>query len=155
MGLQLAYRSSSSREEPTAEAVVIHCSDHRFQGVFQEFLTEGLRLRSYSLLAIPGGGHFLPLEQLFPKFAKTGLQSLSFLVKRGKPRKVILIGHDDCLFFKERIQFFFLEADLNQKQLANLRQARKIIIGRFPGLGVELYFADAQVSGAVQFLRVD
>jgi hypothetical protein len=133
----------------------MHCSDHRFQGVFQEFLTEGLRLRSYSLLAIPGGGHFLPLEHLLPKFAKTGRQSLSFLVKRSQPRKVILIGHDDCLFFKERLQFFFLEADLNQKQLANQRQARQIIIARFPELEAELYFADAQMSSAVQFLRVE
>jgi hypothetical protein len=155
MGQQLAYRSSGKREEPAAEAVVIHCSDHRFQGVFREFLAEGLKLGAYGLLALPGGGHFIPLEQWLPKFAKTGLQSLSFLVKRGKPRKVILIGHDDCLFFKERVQFFFPEADLNQKQLANLRQARRAVRERFPELAVELYFADAQPDGAVQFLRIE
>jgi hypothetical protein len=155
MGEQLAYAAHGKREEATAEAVVIHCGDHRFQGVFREFLAEGLKLRSYSLLSLPGGAHFIPLEALLPKFAKTGLQSLSFLVKRSRPRRVILIGHDDCLFFKERLQFFFLEADLKEKQLANLRRARRAVQERFPGLAVELYFAGAQPGGAVEFLGIE
>jgi len=155
MDYQISYHSRIKREDTASEAVVIHCSDHRFQASFREFLTEGLRLRSYALLAIPGGGHFISLEQLLPKFAKVGQQSLSFLVKRGKPRKIILIGHDDCLFFKDKLQFFFLEADLNHKQFANLRRARNALLERFPGLPVEIYFADAVADGSVQFLKIE
>jgi hypothetical protein len=151
---QLGVQPQTESAEASAEAVVIHCSDHRFQDGFREFLTNFLRLRSYALLAIPGGGHFLPVEQLLPKFAKVSLQSLSFLVKRGRPSREILIGHADCLFFKERLQFFFPETDFDQKQFANLRRAREAIRGQFPGLAVELYFADAQADGSVRFLQV-
>ncbi len=154
MDHQILYCSRFKPEEAVAEAVVIHCSDHRFQNGFRDFLTEWLRLRSYSLLAIPGGGHALSLGQFLPKFAKIALQNISFLVKRGKPRKIILIGHDDCLFFKEQAQFFFVEANLNQKQFANLRKAREVIQERLPGLPVELYFADASPDGSVQFIQI-
>ncbi len=155
MDRQILYRPGFKREDTAAEAVVIHCSDHRFQNSFRDFLTEWLRLRSYSLLAVPGGGHALSLEQFLPKFAKIALQNISFLVKRGQPRKIILIGHDDCLFFKEQAQFFFLETDLNQKQVANLRKARQLIQERFPRLPVELYFADSSPDGSVQFVEIE
>jgi hypothetical protein len=117
---------------------------------FSEFLTHGLELRSYVLIAIPGGAHFVPLETYLPKFAKTGFQSLSFMVKRAKPHRVILVGHDDCLFFKERLQFFSFEADFNQKQLGNLSKARTILAEKYSDLSVELYFADAARDGSIQ-----
>ena len=151
---QIAHRSKVSLEG-AAEAVVVHCSDHRFQASFREFLTDGLGLRAYALLALPGGGHFLSLAPMMPKFAKAGLQSISFLVKRAKPPKIILVGHDDCLFFKEKGQFFCPEATLNQKQFANLRRARGVLHEQFPALAVELYFADAPPGDAVHFLKIE
>lgn len=111
-------------------------------------------MRSYALVAALGGGHFVPMEQALPKFASVGMQTLSFIVKRARPRRIILIGHDDCLFFKERVQFFHPQGDLNQKQVANLQKARNMLREQFPGLAVELYFADAQPSGAVQFVAI-
>lgn len=148
------HTSSIARVDENAQAIVIHCSDHRFQASFREFLTDGLGLQSYGLLAIPGGGHFIPLEQYLPKFAKAGLQSLSFLVKRAKPDRIILIGHADCLFFKERFQYFFMEADLNERQAANLRKARRLLRERFPDVVVEAYFADLEPTGSVSFVAL-
>jgi hypothetical protein len=152
MESKLVY-SASRAAEASPEALVLHCSDHRFQTAFNEFLTHGLELRSYGLLSIPGGGHFISLETYLPKFAKIGFQSVSFLVKRSRPRRIILIGHDDCLFFKERAQFFFFEADLNEKQFANLKKAREVIHSRYPDLAVDIYFADVQ-KDSVQFVKV-
>jgi hypothetical protein len=154
MERQIAYHSGINREDINADTIVIHCSDHRFRGSFHEFLTEGLKLDSYALLAIPGGAHIISMEQVLPKFAKVGWQSLSFLIKRGKPRRIVLIGHDDCLFFKERLQFFFLEADFNQKQFASLQKAQNIIMERFQELLVELYFAFAHKNDPIQFFRI-
>lgn len=154
MSGKLTYRAASHRQDSANEAVVVHCSDHRFQPGFREFLAEGLGFRSYALLAIPGGGHFSSMEQLQPKFAKVGLQSLKFLVNRTGARRIILIGHDDCLFFKEQLQFFFTEADLNQKQIGNLKRARQVLQEWFPRATVELFFADAGVDGSLQFRNI-
>lgn len=145
------YTTSIAGVDEHTQAVVLHCSDHRFQSSFREFLAEGLGLRNYALLAIPGGGHFIPLEQYLPKFAKAGLQSLSFLVKRAKPGRIILLGHADCLFFRERFQYFFAEADLSERQAANLRKARSMLRERFPSLAIEAYFADMDPTGSVTF----
>ena len=149
------YRSHINSEDMTADAVVLHCSDHRFQRSFHEFLTRGLKVGLYALLSIPGGGHFLTMEAMMSKYFRVGLQSLLFHIERNRPRRVIFIGHHDCIFFREQVQFYFLEPDINQKQFANLRKARTRLQERFPGLAVELYFADATPDGSVQFLKVE
>jgi hypothetical protein len=138
MESQIVYQSGIDRVDNNVDTIVFHCSDHRFRGSFQEFLTEGLKLQSYALVAIPGGAHIISMEQVLPKFAKVGMQSLSFLIKRGRPQRIVLIGHDDCLFFKEQMQFFFLEVELNQRQLTNLRKARNILTERYQRLVIEL-----------------
>jgi hypothetical protein len=148
------YRATSRRQDAANEAVVVHCSDHRFQQGFREFLSEGLGLNSYALLAIPGGGHFGSLEQLQPKWAKVGFQSLKFLVRRTGARRIILVGHDDCLFFKEQLQFSFTDLDLNQKQFASLKRAVRAFAEWFPHAGVELYFAGADSAGSLQFMKI-
>ncbi|HLG16469.1 MAG TPA: hypothetical protein VJH03_18480 [Blastocatellia bacterium] len=155
MNTKPSYRAAAGRQDSGAEAVVVHCSDHRFQQAFREFLSEALGLASYALLAIPGGAHFNSMEELQPKFAKAGLQSLKFLVNRTGAQRIILIGHDDCLFFKEQLQFFFTEADLNQKQITSLIRARQSLQGWFTRARVELYFVAADSAGSLQFLGIE
>lgn len=136
------------------EALVVHCSDHRFQQGFREFLTRGLGLATYALIATPGGGHFLTLENVLPKVAKVGRQSMAFHVHRARPRRVVLVGHEDCLFFRERVELFLPGIDTNAKQAANLRRARTIAGEVFPGLPVELYFAHALADGSLEFAAI-
>jgi len=136
-------------------AVVIHCSDHRFQEAFREFLSEGLGLDSYAPLVIPGGPYFCSLEQLQPKFAKAGFQSVSFLIKRTGARRIVILGHRECLFFKDYLQFFFPQPDLNRKQFGALGICAAALSDRFEGSGVEIYFADAGDDGSVNFLRIE
>ena len=145
----------SRRLDRSPQAVVVHCGDHRFQECFREFLTEYLGVVSYAVLSIPGGPHFLPFQQFMPKFASAGMQSISFHVKHARPDKLILLGHDGCVFFKERLQFFFAEESLREKQLANLRKSRMILQERFPGVPVETYYADSGEDGQVRFLGLD
>ena len=42
MSSRIAFQSEARRHEGTPDALVIHCSDHRFQRSFREFLVEGL-----------------------------------------------------------------------------------------------------------------
>jgi hypothetical protein len=148
------YTTSALRGHGTPEALVLHCSDHRFQHANHEFLAEGLRLPTYALISIPGGGHFLSLERVLPKYAKIGSQAIAFHVKRARPGRFVLIGHEDCLFFKEKAQYFFSEADMAEKQMANLRRARAVLAERFPGLPVDTYFAAGDPEGPVRFVPV-
>jgi hypothetical protein len=153
--IESVYTAKQKRSDVANRAVAIHCSDNRFQDTFREFLTDGLGLVSYALLAIPGGAHFTSMEQVMPKFARAGFQSLKFLIKRTGARRIILIGHDDCLFFKEQLQFYFNEPQFNQKQYASLRSAARSIGERLEGLAIEVYFADGAPDGTVQFLKID
>lgn len=155
MERQTTYTATSRLEDRATESIVIHCSDHRFQSGFREFLTHGLKLGSYALLAVPGGGHFLSLETYMPKFTKANLQSLSFLVKRTGARRIILIGHDDCLFFRDRAEFLFAEKEFRQKQAANLRMARNWLRERFSLLAVEIHFAQSDEDGCLTFVRME
>lgn len=151
----MRYVAKAKRNDSANQAVIVHCSDHRFQQGFREFLSEGLGLGSYALLSIPGGGHFSSMGDLLPKFAKVGLQSLKFLIRRTGANRIILIAHDDCLYFKEYLQFYLPERDLNEKQLTNLRRARGVLLDWFPQARVELYFTDADSAGSLQFLSVE
>ena len=149
------YTSKARRTTVANQAVAIHCSDHRFQDAFREFLTEGLGLISYALIAIPGGGHFTSLTEIMPKFAKVGFQSLSFLIQRTGARRIILVGHEDCLFFQEMLRFYFAEAHLHDKQFASLQKASGALRERFGGTSVELYFAETSSDNRIQFLKID
>jgi len=149
------YTSKAKRSTVANRAVAIHCSDNRFQDAFREFLTDGLGLVSYGLIAIPGGGHFTSLTEIMPKFAKAGFQSLSFMIKRTGARRIILIGHEDCLFFKEFLGFYFTEAHLHEKQFTGLRKASHALQERFEGQSVEVYFADASSDNSIQFLKIE
>src|SRR5882672_9710701 len=120
MKSEIVYRSKAGRTTLANQAVAVHCSDQRFQNAFHEFLTEGLGLVSYGLIAIPGGGHFTSLTEIMPKFAKVGFQSLSFMIQRTGARRIILVGHEDCLFFGEMLRFYFPDAHMHDKQFASL-----------------------------------
>ena len=155
MKTDTVYASKALRATTPNEALAIHCSDHRFQEGFREFLSEGLGLTSYSIIAIPGGGNFPSLTEIMPKYAKAAYQSMSFMIKRTGARRIILMGHEDCLFFKDNLRFYFADEHLHEKQLASLRRARKELRERFEEVTFEIYFADATSDNRIQFLRID
>jgi len=82
------------------------------------------------------------------------MQSLKFLIERTGARKVILIGHEGCLFFKDQVQFEFTETNLNDKQIASMKRAAQVIADRFPRTPVESYFVSADSTGALTFLTI-
>ena len=155
MNAKLIYNAKQKRSDIANHAAAIYCSDNRFQHVFREFLVEGLGLTSYALLAIPGGGHFPAMDNVIPRFARTEFESLGFLIRRTGAERIILIGHDDCLFFKEQLQYLYPEPQFNEKQFVSLRSSARMIGEHFQGLAVEVYFADAASDGTVQILRIE
>lgn len=134
------YRSEVTEASTDQPAVfVVHCSDPRYQPHFQAFIREGLGIRHYGLVAIPGGVQTLTLLDYLPKFAWSGWRWLKFMVNLTRPDRVVLISHEDCRWYLENR---FADAHTaREKQIGDLRRVRAQLVERFGPVRVELYFA--------------
>jgi hypothetical protein len=148
-----AYRSRAV--EPAQEggvgALVVHCSDARYLPHFQDFLRDGLGLPRYTLIAVPGGVHALTLTEYLPKFSWAGWRWVTFLENLFQPPRVILIGHEDCRWYKDA-RFHHLHGGADGTQHADLRRVRAEVQARFPRMAVETWFARLEGTEA-QFTR--
>jgi hypothetical protein len=154
MKLESSYLSQVALVTTPPEAVVVHCSDFRFQAAIHDFVQTELRLHSYDLLAVPGGPHFASAGNFLPKHYTVGKQHLKFLIEFHQLKRCVLIDHADCAFFKHRLSFFFPEPSFNEKQIANLRKAHGVVQDWFPKVTVEAYFAEALGDQPVSFSRI-
>ncbi len=64
---------------------------------------------------------------------------MKFLVDVAKPKKVILIGHDDCLWYKD-FRFSLDRHDTREKTIHDLKGVKAGVESRFQ-LRAEAYFA--------------
>lgn len=127
------------------DSLVIHCSDPRYQPHFHEFLSKYTGLREYALMALPGGPHCLALEDQAPELAGCGWQWMRFLAELMRPRRVILIAHDDCRWYQQP-QFAAL-GDAGREHLAgDLRHVRTLLNQRVADTEVEIYYARRDYS---------
>jgi len=134
----------------SAGVVVIHCSDPRYQPHFQDFVRKNLGISNYALIAVPGGAQFLTLVDYLPKFSWVGWRWVKFVVDLTKPRRIILIGHDDCRWYLD-LRFSHDPARLREKVTADLQRAGAGITERFSGAAVERYWARLEADDSVSF----
>lgn len=132
-------------------ALVVQCSDPRYQPHFHDFLRRGLKLERYALLAVPGGAQFLTLVDYLPKFSWAGWRWVKFIGDIAPPSRVILIAHDDCLWYKHVRRG--KPAEIHAKQLDDLRRVEAGVRERFDNVHTELYYARLE-EGAATFEQV-
>jgi hypothetical protein len=128
--------------------LVIHCSDPRYQPHFQEFVRNRLGLVQYGLIAIPGGVQTLTLVEYLPKFAWSGWRWMKFMSNLMRPRRIILIGHDDCRWYIEN-RFADDPAHARTRLIEDLRRVRVALVERFDRARVESYYATLKDDRAV------
>jgi len=141
--VQLAARLN----EPETDVLVVHCSDHRLQAGFHEFLNQALHLEeNYDLLVLPGGPQCLTLVEYLPKFSWAGWRWFRYLVDAHDLKRLILIQHQDCWWYKELPLHLHASTEPRLRQEEDLRRARQVLAREHPHLSVELYYAgwDAQ-----------
>jgi hypothetical protein len=137
-----SYQSSSKINRADTDVLVVYCSDHRFQAGLHEFLSHGLNLQdNYALLAIPGGPQSLTLVEYLPKFSWVSRKWFRFLAENHHLKRMILIAHQDCGWYKSLPFHLFGSSDPRRRQEEDLRKARQALAKDFPELGVELYYA--------------
>ena len=137
--------------EEAAEALVIHCSDPRFQEAFRRFLAEELQLAHYVPLVLPGSVGAIGIQALQPKYFKTLFQQLKLLTTVNRVPRVIVINHDDCRGY-ESLKGFFLARQLSlaEQQQQDLVAAAGLIKEFLPQAHVDLY--QCRLNGGKQLV---
>lgn len=132
------------------DTLLVHCSDHRLAHACEKFVEEQLKIPEYDLVSVPGGPQFLRALEYLPKFTWAGRRWLRFLVDSHSIRRVILIAHGDCGWYKH-LHGDHDSHDARQKE--DLRHAAADLHEWLPGLQVESYFVTG-VGAETHFARV-
>jgi hypothetical protein len=129
------------------------CSDRRYRAASEEFLANHLLLRSYDLLAVPGGAYLISFADALPKQLKVGMRMLRFLVENHKPHHIVLIAHQDCGRYLDGFASLLRRPGfkLEDKQRHDLATATRELNDAFPAVRVESYFARHGAGDAVDF----
>jgi len=137
-----------TQSDPTA--IVIHCSDPRFQNAFKGFINSELGLRDgdYIPLIISGGAGSLSEPLKLPKEFKFMKERIEFFIHHFPSiRRIILINHEDCKHYesmKNLLGNSFLSrvADLMERQKIDLKSVAKNLLNLFGSkIHGELYYA--------------
>ncbi len=137
-----ADQGAAKLNREDTDVLVVHCSDHRFQAGLHEFLNHNLNLgENYDLLVIPGGPQCLTLAEYLPKFSWAGWKWFRFLVDSHELKRMILIAHQDCGWYKDLPLHLHSSSEPRSRQEEDLRRVRQSLKRDFPDLSVELYYA--------------
>lgn len=136
------YQLTSVLTRGNADVLAIHCGDYRFQSAFREFLAQRLNLEGkYDLMALPGGPLSLTLAEYLPEFSRSSWKWLRFFVEHHEVRRLILIQHQDCGFYKTMPHHLHSSSDPRQRQEQDLRRVNEAIAKQLPQVSAELYYA--------------
>ncbi|MBZ5513890.1 MAG: hypothetical protein LAN62_03415 [Acidobacteriia bacterium] len=145
-----AYHPSAKFHPGRADTLVVYCSDSRIQAAVQEFLASSLNLGgSYDVLAIPGGPQSLTLIEYLPKLSWALGKWLRFLVDAHELKRIVLIAHQDCGWYKQLPFHLFGSSDPRTRQEDDLRRARRSLAGDFPQVLMDLYYVTWDANNRV------
>ena len=134
-------------KDVTPEAVVIYCSDPRFQAAFREFIENGLGLvpGKYIPLVVDGGAGVLGRPESLPKEFKFVKERLEMFKERFcSIRRVILINHEDCTYYdmlsSKLSSFIPAHLHLPHEDMKLIHHVFSRLLSHL-GLKLELYYA--------------
>jgi hypothetical protein len=143
------FGSAERFDENRIRAAAVYCSDGRYGEHFDDFLHNALKLPRYDRLAVPGGaaclaGHFSSFRE-----EEGVIEQLRFLIKAHGIERVVLIAHQDCVFYTERLRVSPLQVETQQREdtEAAVRRIRSLA----SGLTVDAFFARKHSDGTIQF----
>ena len=119
------YESRVPYQTERMHAAAVYCSDGRVTEQYDDFLLNGLNLPRYDRVALPGGPASLAGYSA-ARIQEAGLlDELKFLVEAHELQRVVLIQHEDCAFYKVRLQT--PKTSLEQLQKADLIRAAYMV----------------------------
>ena len=142
------YESSHPYDPARIRAAAIYCSDGRVGAHFDDFVQNGLSLPRYDRLALPGGPACLAGHTEAHLEEQGVVDELKFLVDVHGLTRVVLIAHEACAFYGQRLN---LPAPyLEPQQRIDLVKAAGFIRRMTPIRRVEAHYA-RHVGGRVIF----
>ena len=148
MLVEPVYVSSIGFDENRVGAAAVYCSDGRFGEQMDEFLHQGLWLPRYDRVAVPGGAACLADHTAACRERAALERQLAFLIEEHGLRRVVLIAHDGCAFYKT--VWLGGGRSVEERQALDLERAAQRIKLWNAGVEVEAYFA-RKVEGRVVF----
>ncbi len=148
---QKAYNLSNKK----STAVVVHCSDPRFQEAFRHFVEDELQLKSYDPVIVPGASQLLALHNAVPKFSSGLLRYLEFLIKEHGLKKAVIIMHEDCAWYKHFVpRFVQIKGTPKEQQIEDMLAAKRLLLQEFPELEVRTFYATITPDKKVEFSEI-
>jgi len=138
------YESPTPYEQARIHAAAIYCSDGRVGEQIDEFLHHGLGLPRYDRVAVPGGPACLAGSLVTFQEARGVEDALRFLIRVHDLRQVVLIAHEGCAYYRERLGV--PDASLMTEQRQDLEKAARAVRKFHDGLQVQTFLA--RTSGA-------
>jgi hypothetical protein len=142
--------------EAQPQAIVVYCSDSRFQQAFREFVGNELHLKEgeYIPMVISGGVASLSEPLKLPKEFKYIRDRILFFLERfDTVHRIVLINHEDCRHYealKSSLGAIFLQnvQHMTERQKRDLTLVAKTLLGMgATGLQIELYYARLVKNG--------
>lgn len=136
------YQSRAPFVAAHPAALAVYCSDGRFTRAVEELL-ESLGEERLDTLTLPGGPALL--DHTSASFASLEVvrDSASFLIRGHSIRRVVLVAHAECGYYRSRFQYESSTA-MQRRQLADLAAAARWIEGNHRGVTALMYYATAR-----------
>jgi hypothetical protein len=150
---QVFFESSVRFDSNRIRAAAVYCSDGRFGDQFDELMHQALELPRYDRLAVPGGAACLASHFATFREEEAIVEQLRFLVQVHGLERVVLIAHEDCAFYTQRLQVSPLQLESRQRE--DMRKAIARVRTIEPSLRVDAFFARKTWEGKVQFESVN
>lgn len=139
-----------------SDALVIHCSDSRFQDAFHNFLREELSLKRPAIIVLPGSTASFGVQVFFPKRWYALRNQIELMAELNDFSRVIIINHDDCLGYASVAKFLGGLANISTSQHKHIKGMAGYILREYlPNAQVELYQAKLVQDGESKGVRFE
>ncbi len=122
-------------------AAVIYCLDPRFRTQHEQFISRELGFDEFDQYVHPGGPKVLANEATKEIFLGA-IEKVSIVLHHAK--ELVLIAHRDCGAYGGSA-VFKSPAEEKAVQVEDLKIARGVLLERFPGVTVSMFYAE--ISG--------
>lgn len=149
---QTVYQSAIPFDANRMQAAAVYCSDGRFGEQVDDLLHNALALPRYDRLAVPGGAACLASH--FPTFREEEgvVEQLRFLVTVHGLCRLVLIAHEDCAFYTEKLHVSPLQLETQQRE--DMKKAIQRVRRINSDLMVDAFFARKGWDNRITFERV-
>jgi hypothetical protein len=131
-------------------ALVIHCSDPRFQEAFHQFIKQDLGIEHCASIVVPGGIHDL-VSPVRLKAARHLWDQVDFIIRMRNIRRIVIINHEDCLWYAKWNAL--VRGKVSEEILHHLILAGEKIVEKRYAVEVDIYLAKIH-DGQVVFQKI-